>query len=147
MISLRMVFSISSGFELILFKLDFTSVLSLLEINEVLRLFSDVHESNPRAQQHQPDRQPLAQPGSGLFAIDVGRELRLRPVRPKRSDHAAGHRDEVPGLRVADGSHFSSRKVRSESILGTYFALFFWGTGKGFGEISKHFLEFFSVVG
>ena len=34
MISLRVVFSISSGFELILFKLDFTSVLSLLELNE-----------------------------------------------------------------------------------------------------------------
>ena len=131
MISLRMVFSISSGFELILFKLDFTSVLSLLELNEgpvgeVLRLFSDVHESNPRAQQHQPDCQPLAQPRSGLFAIDVGRELRLRPVRPKRSDHAAGHRAEVPGLRVVGGSHFSTRKVRSESTLGTCFTFIEW---------------------
>lgn len=126
MISLRMVFSKSSGFELILFKLDFTSVLSLLEINEVLRLFSDVHESNPRAQQHQPDCQPLAQPGSGLFAIDVGRELRLRPVRPKRPDHAAGHRAEVPGLRVVGGSHFSTRKVRSASTLGTCFAFIEW---------------------
>ena len=132
MISLRVVFSISSGFELILFKLDFTSVLSLLELNEgavgevQLLFFSDVHESNPRAQQHQPDCQPLAQPRSGLFAIDVGRELRLRPVRPKRSDHAAGHRAEVPGLRVVGGSHFSTRKVRSASTLGTCFAFIKW---------------------